>query len=258
MEPPLLQAYFTEESSAYTEPAMIEPSSQPQQPTSGGPAGGGAVQRDRVVGAFMALLAEKRFEDIGLAEIARRADVPLSDVRAKYASKIEMLAAHMREVDRAVLDGIDPGMADEPPRERLFDVLMRRLDLLAPDKAAVRSLQRSVMFNPGLTLALNGLAMRSMQWMLTAADISASGTKGMMRAQGLALLFASALRTWVDDDDPGQARTLAALDRAMSSGQRWAGFLDDLFRIPEAACRARRAFSRRRPHEDRSRESAAA
>ncbi len=54
----------------------------------------------------------------------------------------------MREVDRAVLDGIDAGMADEPPRERLFDVLMRRLDLLAADKAAVQSLQRSVMLNP--------------------------------------------------------------------------------------------------------------
>jgi AcrR family transcriptional regulator len=229
---------------------MSEPSSPSSQPT---------VQRDRIVGAFMALLAEKRFEDIGFAEIARRADVSLSELRAKHSSKIEMLAAHMREVDRAVLDGIDPGMADEPPRERLFDVLMRRLDLLAPDRAAVRSLQRSVMLNPGLTFALNGLAVRSMQWMLTAADISANGPKGMMRAQGLSLLFASVLRTWMDDDDPGQARTLAALDRAMSSGQRWAGLLDDLFRIPEAACNVRRAFSRRRPYEDRGRgESAAA
>ena len=50
---------------------------------------------------------------------------------------------------------------------------------------------------------------------------------------------------------PGQARTLAALDRALSSGQRWAGLLDDLFRIPEAACSARRAFSRRRRRRSR-------
>jgi AcrR family transcriptional regulator len=233
---------------------MVDQSSRPPQPPGGG---SGGVQRDPIVGAFMALLAEKRFEDVGFAEIARRAGVSLSELRTKHASKIEMLAAHMREVDRAVLDGIDPAMADEPPRERLFDVLMRRLDMLAPDKAAVRSLQRSVMLNPGLTLALNGLAVRTMQWMLTAADISASGPKGMVRAQGLALLFASVLRTWVDDDDPGQARTLASLDRALSSGQRWAGFLDDLFRIPEAACSARRAFRRRRG-DDRGQESAAA
>ena len=96
--------------------------------------------------------------------------------------------------------------------------------------------------NPGLTFALNGLAVRSQQWMLTAADISASGPKGMLRAQGLAMLFASVLRTFVDDDDPGQARTMAALDRALARGQRWSGFLDDLCGIPGRICgtRARR------------------
>jgi hypothetical protein len=62
----------------------------------------------------------------------------------------------------------------------------------------------------------------------------------------------------VRDEDPGQARTLAALDRALSSGQRWAGFLDDLCRIPEAACNARRAFRRRRGGDRRDSESAAA
>jgi len=228
---------------------MTDSSSQPQQPN---------VQRDPIVGALMALLGEKRFEDIGFGEIARRAGVSLSELRVKHASKIEMLAAHTREIDRAVLDGIDPGMAEEPPRERLFDVLMRRLDLTAPDKAAVQSLQRSVLLNPGLALALNGLTVRSMQWMLTAADISATGSKGMVRAQGLALLYASVLRTWAHDDDPGQAKTLAALDRAMSSGQRFAGLLDDLLRIPEAACNATRVFGRRRRGEDRSGDSAAA
>jgi AcrR family transcriptional regulator len=212
---------------------------------------------DPIVNAFMALLAEQRFEEIGFADIAQRAGISLSELRAKQPSKIALIAAHMRAVDRSVLEGIDAGLAEEPPRERLFDVLMRRLDALAPHKAAVRSLQRSIMLNPGLTLALNGLAVRSMQWMLTAADITASGPKGMVRAQGLALLYASVLRTWLDDDDPGQARTLAALDRALSSGQHWAGLLDDLCRIPEAACKAQQAFRRRRRDDSRA-ESAAA
>ena len=87
------------------------------------------------------------------------------------------------------------------PRERLFDVLMRRLELLAPHKEAVRSLLRSARRDPPLALALNAMTVRSQQWMLTAAGIGASGPKGMLRAQGLALLFANVLRTWVDDDD---------------------------------------------------------
>jgi hypothetical protein len=149
------------------------------------------------------------------------------------------------------LAAIDPDMAEESPRERLFDVLMRRLDLLAPYKDAMRSLVRSARTNPGLALALNSLAVSSQQWMLTAAGIGASGPKGALRAQGLAVLYANVLRTWVDDLDEGQARTLAALDRELARGQRFAGLLDDLFAIPERLCQvARRPREQPRDRED--------
>ena len=209
-------------------------------------AGGDRPARERVVAAFMALLADKAIERIGLAEIATRAGIPLSELRAMFDSTTAILAAHVKEIDRAVLAGSDADMAAEPPRERLFDVLMRRIEVLAPHKAAMRSLFRSAVRNPGLAVTLNGLAVRSQQWMLTAADISASGPRGMVRAQGLALLFASVLRTWLDDDDPGLARTMAALDRALAQGQRWSGCLDDLLRIPARVCGRR---SRRRADE---------
>jgi AcrR family transcriptional regulator len=201
----------------------------------------GRSDRERVVEAFMTLLADKPIEHIGLAEIAEQAGVSLADLRTMFDSKIAILAAQMKEVDRAVLAGGDGDMAEEPPRERLFDVLMRRLDALSAHKAAIRSLSRSAMRNPALAFALNGLAVRSQQWMLTAADISASGPKGMLRAQGLTLLFAQVLRTWVDDDgEDGNARTMAALDRALARGQRLSGFLDDVCRIPACVGRVRR------------------
>src|SRR5205823_8161219 len=139
-------------------------------------------------------------------------------------------------------------MAEESPRERLFDVLMRRIELLSPHKEAVRSLLRSARRDPPLALALNAMAVRSQQWMLTAAGIGASGPKGMVRAQGLALLYANVLRTWVDDDDD-QTKTLAALDSQLARGQRFVGLLDELCRIPEAACAFRdRLRSARRRH----------
>jgi hypothetical protein len=99
-----------------------------------------------------------------------------------------------------------------------------------------------------VAFVLNGLAVRSQLWMLTAADIDASGPRGMMRAQGLALLFASVLRVWTNDDDPGRARTMAALDRALARGQRLSGFLDELCRIPR--CVGRRRRRRRRDADD--------
>ena len=212
-----------------------------RKPTRNSPteAAAGKSARARMIDAFMALLSEKRFEQIGLGEIASRAEVTLADLRAEFASPFAILAAQAKAIDRAVLAAADDEMAEEPPRERLFDVLMRRLEALEPHKAAMRSLLHSAMRNPGLALALNGLAARSQQWMLAAAGISVAGPKGAARAQGLALLLAPVLRTWVGDDDPGHARTMAALDRALARSQRWSGLLDDLWSIPERVCRAR-------------------
>src|SRR5207244_3669288 len=99
-----------------------------------------------------------------------------------------------------------------------------------------------------------GLAVRSQTWMMTAAGIDAAGPRGMIRAQGLAGLFASVLRTWVDDEDEGLARTMAALDRALARGQRWSGMLDDLCRFSPGRC----LRGRRRRHRDEEEEPAAA
>ncbi len=211
--------------------------------------------RQRIVESFLRLLAEKSIEDIGFTEIATRAGVSLAQLREIFGTRLAIVAAHVKEIDRRVLAVEDAEMTEESPRERLFDVLMRRIELLEPHKAAIRSLLRSCTRDPGLALALNGLAVRSQQWMLTAADIDAAGPRGMLRAQGLALLYASVLRTWVHDEDPGQARTMASLDRALARGQRWSGFLDELCRMPTRFGRGRR---RRRRDTDDDAESVAA
>ena len=206
--------------------------------------------RDKIIDAFFMLLAEKAFENIEYADIAARAGVPLATLRSEFGTKFAIVAAYVKDIDRKVLEGIDADMAEEPPRERLFDVLMRRLEELSPDQAALRSLMRSARRYPGLAVAFNGLAVRSQQWMLTAANINAAGPRGMVRAQGLALLFADVRRTFVHDGDEGLSKTMAALDRALGRGERWAGFLDDLCRfVPRRGCLPR--FRRRRRDWDR-------
>jgi AcrR family transcriptional regulator len=216
--------------------------------TSRGPAAPAVPSGDRgkIIAAFLDLLAEKRFEQIGFTDTAEAAGVSLAELRDEFPSTFAILAAHIKSIDRAVLAEDFVDMAEEPPRERLFDVLMRRIEVLAPHRNAVNSLLRSATRNPPLAVVLNGLAVRSQQWMLTAAGINASGPRGILRAQGLALMFGSTLRTWIRDDDPGLARTMAALDRELARGQRFAGLIDDLCQVPGRICRLRPGRRRRR------------
>jgi hypothetical protein len=47
---------------------------------------------------------DKPIEQIGFAEIAQRASVSLAELRARHGSTLSILAAQMKEIDRAVLE----------------------------------------------------------------------------------------------------------------------------------------------------------
>ncbi|GGF88373.1 hypothetical protein GCM10007301_55330 [Azorhizobium oxalatiphilum] len=189
------------------------------------------TSRDAALRAFLQLLEEKPFERIALADVAEHSSVPLSELRADFGSTRDLLAAFFRATDRHVLAAGPSAdeLSDEPPKERLFEVLMRRLDALEPYRGAVGSLTRSARRNPPLALLLLHLGARSQMWMLAAAGVTSTGLAGAARARGLALLFARIVGIWLDDDeDPGLARTMAALDRELTSGAKLLGMLDDM------------------------------
>lgn len=190
--------------------------------------------RDACLRAFLDLLARMPVERIDLARVAEHAGVPLSEMRAAYASSEDLIDAFLRATDRQVLaeggpeDGID---LTEPAHERLFEVLMRRLDALEPHREAVASLLRSARRDPRLALKLLSASTRSQRWMLAAAGIDATGLRGEAKARGLALLFARLLDVWLKDEDPGLSRTMARLDEELRRGAKLLGMAEDLLTI---------------------------
>ena len=64
-------------------------------------------------------------------------------------------------------------------------------------------------------MGLCGLASlaRSMACMLEAADLSASGLRGIVRIKALSAIYLATLRVWLRDESPDLSRTMASLDR---------------------------------------------
>jgi len=187
--------------------------------------------RNAIIDALLALAAEADWESISLEDLAARAGVSLAQLRNAYDGRLAVIADFASRTDQAVLAGIDADMAGEPARERLFDVLFARLEALASCREAVGNLGKAARRDPLLALELNRIVTTSMGWMLTGAGISATGPGGLVRAQGLALVWARVLRTWLDDDDPGLARTMAELDRRLREGERIILGLERLARL---------------------------
>lgn len=168
---------------------------------------------DRLIDAALTLAARQGWRNTSLGEIAAEAGLRLDEAYAIHASKAGILHAFRRRIDRAALAGA-PGEAAEPPRDRLFDILMRRFDALQPHKPALGVILRDGLGDPLALLGAPAL-LRSMAWMLDAAGISAAGWRGRVRVPVLAGLYLSVLRVFLDDDSADLTATMAALDRRL-------------------------------------------
>ncbi|HZV20599.1 MAG TPA: TetR/AcrR family transcriptional regulator [Hyphomicrobiales bacterium] len=179
--------------------------------------------RDRIVTAALRAAEKNGWRDLSLGEIAAEAAIPLGELRSHFQAKAQILAAFSSAVDQAVIEKFPAPTADAP-RDRLFDVLLTRFEIMQPYKAAIARIRNDLARSPAEAFAQLGPALKSQYWMLAAAGISGEGGRGLMRAQGLAGVYRRAFTVWLEDDDPGMARTMAMLDRHLRRAESiWRG-----------------------------------
>lgn len=187
--------------------------------------------RKDAIEALMRLAAERDWDEIELYDIADEAAMDLSVLRGLFPSKGAMLAGFARMLDDAVLAGDGTDMSAEPAKERLFDIMMRRLDAMAPYKAALKRIKPATMRDPLALAALNGVALNSWRYMLASARIPTGDGIGMLRLQGTVLMFSRVVDVWLHDDDPALSKTMAALDRGLERGGKMLARAEDLHRL---------------------------
>ena len=182
--------------------------------------------RDRAITALMRLAETTRWREIFMPDIAREAGLKYAELTEHFSSKEKILGAFVRMVDAEVSERMAVKSATEGPRDRLFDTLMTRFDVMQPYRAAIKRLSEET---PEIGLALHPRTVaRSLRSSLEAARIDASGGLGCVRVAGLGGVYARTLKTWLDDADPDQSRTMAKLDRQLRSGEQAMKTVEDI------------------------------
>ena len=176
----------------------------------------------RIIDAAMSLAAQSRWREVTLSNIAVEAKISLVQLHETYRSKSEIVAALSDRVDRAVFAETGTDVESEPIHDQLLDLLMRRLEKLAPHKNGIASILRDTTCDPGTAICASIDMLRRMAWCLEAVGISSEGVAGRIRTKGLAAIYLSTLLVWLRDDSPDQGRTLAHLDKCLRRAERLA------------------------------------
>ncbi|HLO22492.1 MAG TPA: hypothetical protein VK193_03600 [Methyloceanibacter sp.] len=145
-------------------------------------------KRSKAVKAALALAEKKSWRDTTLADIAQEAGLGLSDLRAEFTCKSDILSAFQAKVDEEVLVKAKAAPEGQSPRDRLFDLIMTRFDVLAPYKGALKRISAYLSCRPGEAASLACSTLASQYWMLAGAgaklDGAGTAASGAPRTEG--------------------------------------------------------------------------
>ena len=178
---------------------------------------------EKIAIAAVRLAATRGWRALGLPEIAAEAGVTLADLARSYGSRPQILDGFERMVDSLMLSGASTGDSGETQRDRLFEIIMARLDALQPYRDGLRRVARELPMDPPTGFVLTCALPRSIAWMYAGAGIRIGGPLMPLRLATLGACYLATLRTWFDDESPDLAKTMATLDRQLDRSQRVLG-----------------------------------
>jgi AcrR family transcriptional regulator len=170
---------------------------------------------ERAIAAAMKFAETKGWRRTTLGAIAAEAGLSLAELYRLFPSRDAILSRLMARVDAAVLAGTPVWSDRDSPRDRLFDLLMRRFDALRDYRPGLRAILHDLPWHPSTVVELGKSLNLSMSWMMAATGQDSPGCRNALQQLGLAGLYLSSLRVWLNDGTPDLARTMAALDTGL-------------------------------------------
>ncbi len=171
--------------------------------------------QNRLVDALMALAPTHGFRSLSLRQLAKQAGLGLADAYAACPTKLSLINSYGLRMDAIILGGDDPETSADSQHDLLFDGAMRVFDAMLPDKAAIRRIHQDVRADPMLMLAGLPVVRRGISALMLAAGVEWVGYRYLTNRARLTHALYQVLKIWLAEDDPGQSRTMAELDRLL-------------------------------------------
>ena len=179
----------------------------------------------QIIDTALTLAVSRGWAHLSVSDIAIAAAVPIDEALTLFPTKRAILDTFQGRIDQTVVDNTDLNSLDAGMRDRLFDILIRRLEALTPWKEGIAAITRDTLSDP--LASFHGLASlnTSMSLMAECAGLSSNGLCGQVRSNGLTVIYLLALRRWLRDSSSDMGATMAELDQRLRTAERlWKHF----------------------------------
>jgi len=190
--------------------------------------------KDQMIDSALALAAIGNWGEIDFDDIIADAQIDRKEVLEYFDDKGDILIAYGRLVDKQMIENAalkplgDVEITEENQsliRERLFDLIMERFDVLNENRSAVLSILGGIKFDPKQAIIALPHLTKSIGRILEEAGETLGGIKGCAKITGLTAVYLYTVKSWCDDDTADMAKTMAVLDKSLGFAEEAANTL---------------------------------
>ncbi len=182
-----------------------------------------ASKRRKVMEAALALASEQGWQYTTLRDIALRAELSIAEMLACVEDKDDILVLIEKNIEEQCFKNIhvsyDDGLSI---RERLFDTLMERFDVLSEYREGLLSILDAMVLDPKALMVSSPYLCKSMARILEVCGAETAGVKGSIKILGVTAIYLRILKVWREDETQDLSKTMAALDKALGKAEHYA------------------------------------
>ena len=180
-----------------------------------------ADPRAKLIKAAFDAAIRDGWRGLSIAHVAKVAGLSVGDAYKIAPDRMSLLDAYIDDIDAKAVEQMAEESDDDTWRDIAFDGFMRRFDAMLKERDALRVIYFDDRRDLVALVHTARRTRRSIERVLEASGF-ANDTLGLrLGATALVPLYARVFRTWLNDEID-QAKTMAALDKALQRFERLA------------------------------------
>ena len=177
--------------------------------------------------AALRVAARQGWNRLTLDAVAKAAKIPAAQVKKLFPDKNDLLTAIVATVDSHMATAISKPDPESSPHDRLFEILMARLDFLQTHRRAITGIMDAAKRDLRMGRKLLPAQINAMRRILELSWLKPQTPREPFVVAGLLGVYGLTLCVWRNDSSPDMTKTMAALDRFL---RRAIGIFDIIFR----------------------------
>ncbi len=183
--------------------------------------------RNSIMAAALDLAATSPWEWVTLAQIAEKSGLSTEEVAEIFPDKASIVEAIIDHIDAQIETIFGEQGTELSSRDRLFDVLMERFEILNRNRMAHLSILNSFGWTSQSICPDLKILKSSMTRMANCAGIEVNGLVGFINITGLKIIYTWVTLVWCQDNSSDLGKTMAELDKTLGRADFIKKYIDE-------------------------------